>query len=252
MRTETAEIEDIRSDLVMRWAKEQSNIISILPNVIKIQGNVVRLRFTRLLLFSFESDFSIELAFVGSGLVEYKLKDEKDNEIKIIITAQPKKGVKIATSYSGQHEWIVSKGLKRILEEIVKGIRNEASKFKEVEEVQTEAENYSPMLSKISSITKIIMKSKLVKSEEVTLKEGEVLSFIEEVISEYSNYPIIYVSGAGDSAFRLLFINGELKGVYVMRNEKESYNEEELNRLSGNFKIHIYVAISPKVVEAIR
>lgn len=253
MRTEFADIDNVRSDIIMKWARDQSNIISILPNVVKIQGNIVRLKFSRLFLFSFESDFSIEPTFVGSGLVEYKLRDNRENEIKIIVTVEPKKGVKVIISYSGEKEWIVSKGLKKILDEIVKGIINEVNKVKEIEseELHKSVENYSLILSKISLITKLIMKSKLVRTDEVFLKEGELLSFIEEVISEYSNYPMIYVSGSGDSTFRLLFVNGDLKGVYILKNEKESYNEEELNHLSGTFKIHVYVAISPRIAEVI-
>ncbi|ARM76450.1 hypothetical protein [Acidianus manzaensis] len=252
MKSETEDIEIARPEVVMNWARDQSNIISIIPNVVEIKGNIIKLKFTRLLLFSFESYFSIEPTFVGNGLIEYKLKDKNDNELKIILTAEPKKGVKVGINYSGEKEWIVSKGLKKILDEITNGIKNEISKFKEEEIEETSSGNYSTYLSKISSISKLLMKSKLAKSDEVSLKQGEVLNYVEEAISQYSNYPVIYISGSGDSTFRLLFINGELKGVYILKDGKDSFNEEDLNYLSGDFKIHIYVGISPRIAEVIK
>jgi hypothetical protein len=103
-----------------------------------------------------------------------------------------------------------------------------------------------------SQISKIIMKSKLANTEVISIKEEELISFFESVISQNSKYPVIYVSGTGNATFRVLFINGELKGVYVMVNENEYFDEESLNKLSGEFKVDIYVALSPLVLGAIK
>ncbi|AWR97684.1 hypothetical protein DFR86_09085 [Acidianus sulfidivorans JP7] len=253
MLTLTRDIEVTNPEAIMNWAKDQSNIISIIPNVVKIQGNVIELRFTRLFLFSFDSYFNIQLSIIGNGLIEYKLTDKKDNELKIFLTADQKKYIKIGITYSGEKEWVISKGLKKILDEIILGIQNEMNKFNEVNtQTLSENNNYSVELSKISYISKLIIKTKLAKSEEVTLNQGEVLDYVEGIISGYSNYPIIYISGSGSSTFRLLFINGELKGVYILQNGKASFEEDGLNYLSGDFKIHVYVGISPRIAEVIK
>ena len=251
MKIETMDIEDKRSDAIIAWARNPSNIISVLPNVVGIENNVVKLKFTRFLLFSFEGEFVVEPSFIGSGIVEYKLTDKKGNEIKIIISAEGKSGVKLSVSYSGEKEWIVGKGLHKILEEISNGIKSELSKLPEVEQQTVGSKNFSLSLSKISSISKLIMKSKLAKTEDITLKEGEVLSYVEGIISDFANYPLIYISGSGSSTFRLLFLNGELKGIYILKDGKDSFNEDDLNHISGEFKIHVYVGISPRIVEVL-
>ncbi|MEM3209491.1 MAG: hypothetical protein QXM24_02585 [Saccharolobus sp.] len=244
MNSESTSITNINVEKVMKWIKDKYNIISVLPYVVKVEDNSVTFRFTRFLFFSFEPTFLTEYNFIGDKLVEYKFKNAKD-ELKILIVNEGRDTLRIAVSYSGEKEWIVSKGLKKILDEIVRGIVRENQKaIKTTESV----ENYSHSLSRLSLISKLIMKSKLVKSEEVNLKVGGVLSYVEEVISQNSNYPIIYVSGSGEnSLFRLLFINGELKGVYIMKDNKESFDEKEIDKLEGNFKIHVYVGISPAI-----
>lgn len=251
MKIETIDIEDKRIDAILSWAKNPSNIISVLPNVVGVESNmVVKLRFRRFLIFTFEGEFVVEPTFMGSGIVEDKLTDKKGNEIKIIISAQGKSGVKLSVSYSGEKEWIVGKGLRKMLEEISKGIEKELSRLPEVKQ-GVEGKDYSLSLSKISSISKLIMKSKLVKTEYVSLKEGELLSYVEDIISEFVNYPLIYISGAGTATFRLLFLKGELKGTYILKDGKDSFNEEDLNHLSGEFKIHVYVGISPRILEVL-
>ncbi|MDT7902065.1 MAG: hypothetical protein RRE78_09280 [Acidianus sp.] len=64
MKIETMDIEDKRSNAIIAWAKNPSNIISVLPNVVGIENNVVKLKFTRFLLFSFEGEFVVEPSFI--------------------------------------------------------------------------------------------------------------------------------------------------------------------------------------------
>ncbi|BCS92653.1 hypothetical protein [Metallosphaera javensis (ex Sakai et al. 2022)] len=109
--------------------------------------------------------------------------------------------------------------------------------------------DYSQFLSKLSMLTKLIMKSKMVKSEVITLKEGELVDYLNQVIVEFQHYPVIYVSGTGESTFRILLINGEVRGVYVLKEGREYREEEILNELGGNLKIHVYVSLNPKVLE---
>ncbi|NON62847.1 hypothetical protein [Acidianus sp. RZ1] len=232
----------------MNWTKDPSNVISAIPNVIGINGNIIRLKFTRFIFASLESDFLLEPSFLGSGMVEYKLIDNKENEIKIIFSKYDK-GIKISIGYSGEKEWVVGKSLKTIVEQITNNIE------KEIKNVKMEPNNtmdFSTALSKISMISKIIMKSKLVKTEDVELTLGQVPDYIQQTISDFKNYQMIYVSGSGSSIFRAVFIGGELKGVYVMNEGKDTYNEESLNKLQGHFKINVYVSIIPKAVETLQ
>ncbi len=232
-----------------QWLSDVSNVISVIPNVVKVEGNKrVELKFTRLFFFTFDSTFDISYNIVGERMVEYKLVDQKGNQIKIFFVEKDKDKLEILISYDGEKAWIVRKGLSKILEEIKKGLEKELSRA----EIRSTAEDYSQKLGKISYISKIIMKSKLANTEVISIKEGGLVHYLESVISQYSKYPVIYVSGTGEATFRVLFINGELKGVYVMINENEYFNEESLNKLSGEFKVNIYVALSPQVLEVIK
>jgi len=234
--------------VIINWAKNTDNIISVIPNVVEVEKNIIKMKFTRMLLFSFESKFSIQPSFIGNGLVEYKLIDNKDNTFKIIFSAEGKKGVKISLSYSGEKEWIVGKGLQRILSEISTGVSKEIPKV----QIKEQGQDYSENLAKISYLSKLIMKSRLVKSQETNITEGGLVDYLQELISEFSEYPVIYISGSGSSTFRILFVNGTLKGIYVLKEGKDYFGDENiLNKLSGNFKIHVYVMISPEILEVI-
>jgi hypothetical protein len=248
MRSVYQDVENGDSSLIINWAKNTDNLVSVIPNVVEVEQNMIKLKFTRMLLFSFESKFSIQPSFMGNGLIEYKLVDEKGNTFKIIFSAEGKKGVKISLSYSGEKEWIVSKGLQKILSEIISGVNKEITKIP----VKGTEQDYSEKLSKISYLSKLIMKSRLVKSEETSITEGGLIDYIQELISEFSRYQVIYISGSGSSTFRILFVNGSLKGVYVLSGGKDYFRDENiLNKLSGNFKIHVYVMISPEILEVI-
>ncbi|AWR94881.1 hypothetical protein [Acidianus brierleyi] len=249
MRLVSQDLENGDSSAIINWAKNTDNLISVIPSVVEVEKNMIKMKFTRMFLFSFESKFSIQPSFIGNGLVEYKLIDEKDNTFKIIFSAEGKKGVKISLSYSGEKEWIVGKGLQKILNEISNGVNKEIPKV----QIKESEQDYSENLSKISYLSKLIMKSRLVKSQETSITEGGLIDYIQELISQFSEYPVIYISGSGSSTFRILFVNGTLKGIYVLKEGKDYFGDENiLNKLSGNFKIHVYVVISPEILEVIK
>ncbi|QKR00250.1 hypothetical protein GWK48_07560 [Metallosphaera tengchongensis] len=243
----STEIEKKRSADVLTWAKSVDNVISVIPNVVSVNGNTVKLKFTRMMFFSYESSFTINPSYVGSGLIEYKLVNGNNDNFKIIFVAEDRDKVKISLSYQGEKEWIVSKSLPAILGEIIRGVNKELSRAR----VEERRIDYSANLSKISFLSKLILKSKLVSSQEVTLNQGEVIDYLQQLISEFSEYPIIYISGSGSSSFRLLIVNGNISGVYLMKDGKEYFDEEILNALSGTFKVHVYTALSPKALEVI-
>ncbi len=73
------------------------------------------------------------------------------------------------------------------------------------------------------------------------INRGNSLGIITDLIEEYlGKYKAIYVSGtSSQSSFRLLFINGDLKGVYVNLNGEEHF---------GEFKVNVYVVLVPQLL----
>ncbi|TRM97381.1 hypothetical protein DMP16_02890 [Sulfolobus sp. B1] len=250
MKTDSLTIEGKKNALILSWAKNIQNLISILPNVVSVENNTyVKFRFSRFLLFSFESKFSIKPGYFGDKIIEYKLVDQKGNTFKILFTVENDDKVRISIAYSGEKEWIVGNALHNILSELRQGIEKEISRY----EVQPQLEDYSHKLAKMSYLTKLIIKSKLIDTEEVTVTQGGLVDYLQQIVAQYAQYPVIYVSGTGSSTFRVLLINGELKGVYILDNNKEYFGEEEvLNKLVGEFKLNIYVMISPKALEVLQ
>ncbi len=249
MRTDSLIVEGKKSSLIMSWAKNIQNIISILPNVVSVENNTsIKLRFSRFLLFSFESKFDITLGYSRDKFIEYKLVDPKENTFKILFTVEGEDRVRISLSYSGEKEWIVGNALHKILSELKQGMEKEILKY----QVSPHLEDYSHKLAKMSYLTKLIVKSKLIDTEEITVTQGGLVDYLEQIVTQFAQYPVIYVSGTGSSTFRVLLINGELKGVYILDNNREYFGEEEvLNRLVGEFKLNIYVIISPKALEVL-
>ncbi|WP_287690241.1 hypothetical protein [Metallosphaera javensis (ex Sakai et al. 2022)] len=71
-------------------AKDINNVIAVMPGVISIQGNRVRLKYKRM-FFTHDSTYTISFAVHGSRIVEYKLVDDQGNTLKIIFTLSEKK-----------------------------------------------------------------------------------------------------------------------------------------------------------------
>lgn len=249
MKSDSVVIEGKNEQFIMMWARDKQNLISVLPYVVSVENNnYLKFHFTRFLFFSFESKFNINLDYFSDKLVEYKLVDEKENTFEIRFVIEGKDKLRISIIYTGEKEWIVGNALRKILDEIKKGIEKEMSKY----EVQPQLEDYSHRLAKMSYLTKLIIKSKLVDTKEVTVTQGGLVDYLQQIVSQYAQYPVIYVSGTGSSTFRVLLVNGELKGVYILDNNKEYFGEEEmLNKLVGEFKLNIYVMILPKGLEVL-
>ncbi|AWR98583.1 hypothetical protein [Metallosphaera hakonensis] len=222
--------------------RDPNNVVSVLPGVVSIQGNRVRLKFKRFLL-SHDSTYEVSLFTHGSRIVEYKLEDQRGNTLKIMFSLSDNE-LSISVSYSGEREWVMKPALEAIIEQIGEGLRKEMER-----KSAPTSGDYSQLISKLSSLTKIIMKSKIVKSEVINLKEGELIDYLHQIIIEFQHYPVIYVSGTGDATFRLLLVNGEVKGVYVLKDGKEHLGEDLLNLLNGDYKVHVYVSLNPKVLE---
>ena len=245
MRNTTLQLTSLPGEVILSMAKDINNVIAVIPGVVSIQDNRVRLKYKRLFL-SHDSTYTVSVAAHCNRIVEYKLVDDKGNTLKIIFTLSDNNELTISSSYSGEREWVVGKALDLIVNQIGEGLKREAER----RNVALNGD-YSQFLSKLSILTKLIMKSKMVKSEVVTLKEGELIDYLNEILAEFQRYPVIYVSGTGEFAFRILLINGEVRGVYILKEGREYREEEILNMLGGNFKIHVYVSLNPRVLEGL-
>ncbi|MCY0863075.1 MAG: hypothetical protein OWQ52_11730 [Metallosphaera prunae] len=232
-------------EALLSVVKDPENVISVMPGVVSIHGNQIRLKYKRM-LFSHDSIYTLGVGIHGSRMVEYKLIDSHGNELKIIFTLSDKNELLISASYSGEKEWVVAKALDQVVKQIGEGLRKEMERRS-----VSSSGDYSECLSKLSLLTKLIMKSKLVKSEVVEMREGELIDYLHQLILESQHYPIIYVSGSGDATFRILLVNGEVRGVYVVKEGQEYKNENVLNTLKGSYKVHVYVSLNPKVLEGL-
>lgn len=245
MRSSTQTLVVSNGEALLSVVKDPENVISVMPGVVSINGNQVRLKYKRM-FFSHDSIYTFDVGIHGSRMVEYRLMDSRGNELKIIFTLSDKNELLISASYSGEKEWIVAKALDQVVKQMGEGLRKEMER-----RTVSSSGDYSEYLSKLSLLTKLIMKSKLVKSEVVEMREGELIDYLHQLILEYQHYPVIYVSGSGDATFRILIVNGEVKGIYVVKEGQEYKNENVLNTLKGSYKVHVYVSLNPKVLEGL-
>ena len=226
--------------------KNSDIILSYIPYQVERGRNEITLRFSRFLLFSFKDKFEIEGKINKNESSIYRLGSERKNKLEISITIKEEKSlVNIEVKYSGEKEWIVNKYLKEIVESILNGIKEEVKKETTI---QTNAD-FSENLGKLSFITKLLMKSRLVKTEEIEIRKGQLISIISDLIQQFLSYKLIFVSGSSTSGtFRILFIGGDVRGVYVNMNGEKQMNEETLDEIEGRFKVNIYVSLEPEAI----
>lgn len=104
--------------------------------------------------------------------------------------------------------------------------------------------DYSDLLASISWVSKLLMKSVLLRSELTMISKGGLLDSIERLVAEkiLQRYPVVYVSGYGDNGtFRILFVGGEIRGVYASVGGKEYVGDERiLNEFEGVTRVKVY------------
>ncbi|AGE72067.1 hypothetical protein [Sulfolobus acidocaldarius] len=255
MRSESVVIGVNNINYALDWAKNPDNVLGVIPSVVGVEDGYMVLRFRILWFFRLTSRFKIQSPKISSDSVEWSAVDDKGNTFGIGFYHETEDMLRVTLTYKGEKEWIVGRNLNKVLEEIRKGMLNDLDKTEiyEVDENGENAADYSQNLSKLSYLSKLVMKSKMVRTQNVALNVGGVVDYLQEVVSQLSEYPVVYISGSGPSAFRVLYINGEVKGVYVMKDGKEYFGKEDvLNTLSGNYKTQVYVMVSPKLLEGIR
>ncbi|MFP3260488.1 MAG: hypothetical protein RXQ22_06305, partial [Sulfolobus sp.] len=215
------------------WFYDKKNIIDSIPNLVGFSENRIKLRIRKFLFLNTTLEYEIT-SFAGRGdYIEYKFKN-KDSSITLFITFNKnKKHILLSLSYSGKFERQMSK----VLEEMIGNLKR---KYLEQRTVNKKGETISFKLSSLSFIAKLVSTSMLVYSDKLDLSKKDISLFIEETLHKFSHYPVNYILGFNDeTVFRLLFVNGELKGVYIRISGKEFYSEEAVSKLKGLFNVSV-------------
>jgi len=245
------------SNNVISVVKDADTLLSYFPYQVERGRNTITLQFSRFFILSLRDTFEVSFSQQSSLMFVYTLKSltGKNNKFQIFINVRDNKNstslVHLAIEYSGEKEWIVKRYLPDIAHSLLEGISREAKRAYEAKAQENEKEfDYSRQLNKLSFVSKLLLKSRLIKSEGISVPKGQMLDTILSSIADIlSKYKTIYVSASStSSSFRLLFINGDLKGIYVNENGKEYYSDENvLSPLSGEFKVNVYVLLVPKI-----
>lgn len=222
-------------ELLKQWFSERDNIIKCLPNVKSVENNnvIVDLGF-----FSPKIKFKMYTLSNGKYVEQKLLEDGGERKLRIILLLSEEPELRVI--YEGDDENKLYKILDDLLENIKKSLSSDLAKNRES---KNNTSNFSKELMKASFLSKLISTSKLLLEEEKEL--NDVLEYIETILERFRNYSLIYIRGLGENSFRVLFMNGELKGVYIRFNNEDSFNELDLIKLKGKFQIRVYGRTSP-------
>ncbi len=228
---------------LIRVLTSPDDLLPGIPFVVGLSGKRIRLLFRRL-LFRFQDDYEINSEQLEEDEVKLIFKGEKSTII-ILFKIYPRL-IQVFADYSGPRKWVVWPRVKDLALSIASFAVEHAGHVEQKEEEVKE--DYSKMLADLSWITRLLMKSMLVKTMDVVIRRGEFNKFIEDLhnLGVFKNYKMIYVSGSGNGSFRLLFINGELVGVYsIVEGDEILGDTTKLNKLEGYYKVKIYGSITP-------
>ncbi|MQL56360.1 hypothetical protein [Acidianus ambivalens] len=217
-------------EFVKSWCSDFSNIVECIPSAIK-SGNTIILELNSgIFRKKLKLNYYIKL---DKNFFQVNFINE-DNKLRLSIIIDDEPFFQIYYEGANENEF------KRIMDEIGKNIKEKLylSYIRYKDEIRNAI--LSDKLKNVSFVTRIVARSKLLIEREIYTTD--IISVIEEILSSISPQPVLYISGYGDGVFRLIFINGEFKGIYINYNGKESYTEEELKNLKGKFKISVYSA----------
>jgi len=220
------------------WFYDKKNIIDSMPNLVGFTENKVKLRIKRFLFLEKTLEYKLT-SILGEGYILYKFETE-DSSFTIFITLNKgKKRVRLNLVYLGKYKDQMNKLLNAFM-------INLKTKYQELKQkmVSTAGETISSKLASLSYIAKLASTSMLVYSDKLDLNKKDISLFIEETLRKFSHYPVTYILGFNDETiFRLLFVNGELKGVYIKISGEEFYSEEAVSKIKGLFNVSVYVSL---------
>ncbi|MFP3233853.1 MAG: hypothetical protein RXR08_09220 [Sulfolobaceae archaeon] len=233
---EEIEMNDEESGIA--WFSDKKNVIDSIPNLVGFTEKKVKVRVKRFLFLEKTLEYELT-STIGVGYIQYKFETE-DSSLTLLVTLNKnKKHILLSLVYSGKYE---SKMMK-YLEEFRKNLKIKYLERKQ-KTVSTIGETISSKLASLSFVAKLVSTSTLVYSDKLDLSKNDISLFIEETLRKFSHYPVNYILGFNDEAvFRLLFVNGELKGVYIKISGKEFYSEEAVSKLKGLFNVSVYTSL---------
>ncbi len=235
----------IPSDRVIAVLLDPEFVASNTPYLVGVRGEKLVLMFRRLVI-----GFSDEYSLLVEGSVSEKRAAHlyQGSKSTIKIEYRGMNGVVRAFGeYRGPRAWIVSRKLRGIAESLL----NDAEKAARERRIGGGLEDFSGKLSSLSWVSKLVMKSILVKNEITIIPRGGLPSYIEGLITEkiLQRYPVVYVSGSAENgSFRLLFVDGEPRGVYAVVEGREYIGDDSvLNRLEGATRVKVYALLAKQV-----
>jgi len=232
------EIEMNDEEYGIAWFYDKKNVIDSMPNLIGFTENKVKLRIKRFLFLEKTLEYKLT-STLGEGYIEYKFETEDSSFALLVTLNKNKKRILLSLIYSGKYENQMTKLLKGLVINLKMKYLEQKQKM-----VSTTGETISSKLASLSYIAKLVSTSMLVYSDKLDLSKKDISLFIEETLRKFSHYPVIYILGFNDeTVFRLLFVKGELKGVYIRISGKEFYSEEALSKLKGLFNVSVYSSL---------
>jgi len=236
--------EDASTDTVISLLSSEDFVKENVPYVVGVENGLVRMRFRRALLFSFEDRYSVATGRDGS-VARCSFNGSRSRFVAVFEPRE--RAIDVSISYEGPRRWVVVPCLARLGRELVMAA---------VEESRSRAStgavgDYSERLALISWVSSLLMRSMLLKTEIVVVPRGGLAEVVEKLASEglFAKYRVLYVSGSSDrGTFRLLFIDGKLAGVYATVGGKEVVGDERaLNEFEGFTKIKVYGSNVPEL-----
>ncbi|MFP3234283.1 MAG: hypothetical protein RXR08_11600 [Sulfolobaceae archaeon] len=230
------EIEINDEEFGIAWFSDKKNVIDSMPNLVGFTEKKVKLRIKRFLLLEKILEYELTSS-LGQGYIQYKFETEDSSFTLLVTLNKNKKLILLSLIYSGKYE----NQMRKLLEEFMINLK---TKYLEQKTVSTTGETISSKLASLSFIAKLVSTSMLVYSDKLDLSKTDISLFIEETLRKFSHYPVNYILGFNDeTVFRLLFVNGELKGVYIKISNKEFYSEEAISKLKGLFNVSVYTSL---------
>lgn len=231
------------------YLKEKNNLLPSIPYVVGLFNDKIRLMFKRF-IFKFEDTYEISIDHITDNEMMITLKGDAST-IKLLFKIYTNK-ILLFADYIGPRKRIVWPKLRNLAYSILEHAVNHSVNVKNLK--QTTIADFSLKLADIAWISKLLMKSMLVKTMDVTIIRGEFNKFIEDLHSQgiFNKYKVVYVSGSGNGSFRLLFVNGKLAGVYAIISGDELLEDSTvLNKIEGLYRVKIYGSLlpSPEVIE---